>query len=175
MFLEQWHDGRGSMNGFKKFLEKICTFYLSGIEYHTETYDGPFSMIQSIEDLESLLEHLSKEEVHDTPIKKHPRGYLRKEEIKRLLKEYEVPLNAQHDSEEGKIQDDHIEELQEEPIMEHIVEYSPHVTISEDIEDLVYSQVCCNANTFLEIPIEESTEQHIPSDPIEYVEKGLLD
>ena len=31
MFLEQWHDGRGSMNGLKKFLEKICTFYLSGI------------------------------------------------------------------------------------------------------------------------------------------------
>ena len=32
-----------------------------------ETYDGPFSMIQSIEDLESLLEHLSEEENHDTP------------------------------------------------------------------------------------------------------------
>ena len=45
------------MNGLKKFLEKICTFYLT--EYHTETCDGPFSMIQSIEDLESLLEHLS--------------------------------------------------------------------------------------------------------------------
>ena len=59
MFLEQWHDGRGSMNGLEKFLEKIFTFYLSRIEYHIETYDGPFSMIQSIEDLESLLEHLS--------------------------------------------------------------------------------------------------------------------
>ena len=69
MFLEQWHKPRGSVNGLKKFLEKICTFYLSGIEYHMETYDGPFAMIQSIEDLESLLEHLSKEEVHDTPIK----------------------------------------------------------------------------------------------------------
>ena len=60
MFLEQWHDGRGSMNGFEIFLEKIFTFYLSGAEYHMETYDGPFAMIQSIEDLESLLEHLVK-------------------------------------------------------------------------------------------------------------------
>ena len=24
IFLEQWHDGRGSMNGLKKFLENIC-------------------------------------------------------------------------------------------------------------------------------------------------------
>ena len=67
--LEYWHDGRGSMNGLKKFLEKVCTFYLSRIEYHMETYDGPFAMIQSIEDLESLLEHLTEEEVHDTPSK----------------------------------------------------------------------------------------------------------
>ena len=59
-----------------------------------ETYDGPFSMIQSIEDLESLLEHLSEEEVHDTPIKKHPSSYSRKEEIKHLLKEYEVSPNT---------------------------------------------------------------------------------
>ena len=51
-----------------KFLEKIFTFYLSGIEYHMETYDRPFAMIQSIEDLESLLEHLSEEEIHDSPI-----------------------------------------------------------------------------------------------------------
>src|SRR5882757_7126238 len=156
------------MNGLKKFLEKICTFYLSGTEYHSEAYDGPFSMIQSIEDLESLLEHLSKEEFYDTPIKKHPRGYLRNEEIKLLLKENEVSPNTQQDSEEGKIQDDHIEELQEEPMMEHIVEDSPHVTIDEDIEDLVYSQVCCNADTFPEIPLEKSTKQHIPNDPIEY-------
>ena len=97
MFLEQWHDG--SMNGLKKFLKKICTFYLSGTEYHTETYDGPFSMIQSIEELESLLEHLSEEEIHDTPIKELPRVvidnveclevpliYLRNEEIKWLIK-----------------------------------------------------------------------------------------
>ena len=56
------------MNGLKKFLENICTFYLSGTEYHSKAYDGPFSMIQSIEDLESLLEHLSEEEIHDTPI-----------------------------------------------------------------------------------------------------------
>ena len=67
-----------------------------------ETSDGPFSMIQSIEDLESLLEHLSEEEVHDTPIKNHPSSYLRKEAIKHLLKEYEVSPNAQQDSEEGK-------------------------------------------------------------------------
>ena len=96
-----------------------------------ETYDGPFSMKQSIEDLESLLEHLSKEEVHDTPIKNNTRSYLRKEEIKCLLKEYELSPNAQQDSEEGNIQDVHIEELQEEPMMEHIVEDSPHVTIAE--------------------------------------------
>ena len=59
-------------------------------------------------------------------------------------------------------------------MMEHIVEDSPHVTIAEDIEDLVYSQVCCNADIFLEIPLEKSTEKHIPSDPIEYVQKVSL-
>ena len=138
MFLKQWHDGRGSMNGLKKFLEKICTFYLSGIEYHMETYDGPFSMIQSIEDLESLLEHLSEEDIHDTPIKEIPHRYWRKEVIKQLIKEYEVSPNTQQDSEEGNIQDDHIKELQEDPMMEHIVEYSPHVTRAEDIEYFVY-------------------------------------
>ena len=36
-------------------------------------------------------------------------------------------------------------------MMEHIVEYSRHVTIAEDIEDLVYSQVCCNADIFSKI------------------------
>ena len=49
--------------------------------------------------------------------------------------------------------------------MEHIVEFSPHVTIAEDIEDLVYSQVCCNADTFPESPLEKSlsnTSQVIP-------------
>ena len=46
MFLEKWHDGKGSMNGLKKFLENIYTFYLSGIECHTEAYDGPFSVIK---------------------------------------------------------------------------------------------------------------------------------
>ena len=65
MFLEQCHDGRGSMNGLKKFLENIFTFYLSGIEYHMETYDGPSSMIQNTEELESFLEHLSQEEIHE--------------------------------------------------------------------------------------------------------------
>ena len=68
-------------------------------------------MIQSIEYLESLLEHLSEEEVHDTPIKKHPSSYLRKEAIMHLLKEYEISPNTHQDFEEGKIQDDPIEEL----------------------------------------------------------------
>ena len=60
-----------------------------------ETYDGPFSMIQSIEDLESILEHLSEEEIHDTPIKEFPHSYSRKEVIKQLIKEYEVSPNTQ--------------------------------------------------------------------------------
>ena len=137
--LEQWHDGRGSMNGLKKFLEKISTFYLSGIEYHMETYDGNFSMIQSIEDLESLLEHLSEEEVHDTPIKEHPSSYLRKEAIKHLFKEYKVSLITQQDSEDRNIHDNHVGEIHKEPMIEHIVEESPHVTITENIEDLRYS------------------------------------
>ena len=58
--------------------------------------------------------------------------------------------------------------------MEHIVEDSPHATIAEYIEDLVYSQVCCNTDIFPEIPLEKSTEQHIPSDPIEYVQEISL-
>ena len=41
-------------------------------------------------------------------------------------------------------------------MMEHIVEDSPHVTIAKDIEDLVYSQVCCNTDTFPESPLAES-------------------
>ena len=56
-------------------------------------------------------------------------------------------------------------------MMEHIIEYSPHVTIAENIEDLRHSQVCCNADIFREIPLEKLTEQHIPSGPIEYVQK----
>ena len=51
MFLEQWHNGSGRMNGLKKFLENIFTFCLSENEYHTETYDERFAMIQSVEDL----------------------------------------------------------------------------------------------------------------------------
>ena len=50
-------------------------------------------------------------------------------------------------------------------MMEHIFEDSPHVTIAENIEDLRYYQVCCNADIFPEIPLENFTEQHIPSDP----------
>ena len=91
------------MNGLEIFLEKIFTFYLSGTGYHTETYDGPFAMIQSVEDLELLLEHLSEEEAHYTPIEELPHvvidnvecveiplSYFRKEEIKRLIKEYDA-------------------------------------------------------------------------------------
>ena len=56
-------------------------------------------------------------------------------------------------------------------MMEHFFEDFPHVTINEDIEYLVYSQVCCNADIFPESPLEKYTKQHIPSDPIEYVQK----
>ena len=59
-------------------------------------------------------------------------------------------------------------------MMECIVEDSPRVTIDENIENLRYSQVCCNADIFPEIPLEKPTEQHIPSDPIEYVQKVSL-
>ena len=53
--------------------------------------------------MESLLEHLSEEEVYDTPIKEFPHSYSRKEVIKQLIKEYEVSPNRQQDYEEGKI------------------------------------------------------------------------
>ena len=53
-------------------------------------------------------------------------------------------------------QDDPIEELHEEPMIEHIGKDSPHVTITENIEYLRCSQVCCNANIFPKIPHEES-------------------
>ena len=56
-------------------------------------------------------------------------------------------------------------------MIEIFFEDSPHVTIVENIEDLRYSQVCCNADIFPESPLEEPTEQHILSDPIEYVQK----
>ena len=52
--------------------------------------------------------------------------------------------------------DDPIEELHEEPMVEHIVEDSPHVTITENIEDLIFSQDCCNANICPENPHEET-------------------
>ena len=108
-----------------------------------ETYDGPFSMIQSIEDLESLLEHFSEEEIHDTPIEELPRvvidnvecvavplSYLRKEEIKRLIKEYEVSLNTQQDSEDANVHDNHVEEFLEELLFGDIVENYPHITLT---------------------------------------------
>ena len=56
-------------------------------------------------------------------------------------------------------------------MMEHIVEDSPHVTIAEDIEYLVYFQVCCNLDIFPESSLEKPTKQHIPSGPIKYVKK----
>ena len=56
--------------------------------------------------------------------------------IKRLIKEYEVSLNTQQDSEDGNINDNHIEELHKEPMIEHIVADSPHVTVTKNIEDL---------------------------------------
>ena len=161
------------MNVLKKNLEKIFTFYLSGTEYHMETYDGHFSMIQSIEDLESLLKHLSEEEIHDTPIEERPRvvidnvecvefplSYLRKEEINWLIKEYEVSLNTQQDSKDGHIHDNPVEEFLEEPLFGDIVENHPCITLTENNEDLE--------------KLQEPIEQHIPSDPIEYVHKGSL-
>ena len=59
-------------------------------------------------------------------------------------------------------------------MMEHMFEDSPHVTIAENIEYLRYSQVCCNANIFPEIPLDKPTEQHIPSGPFEYVQNFSL-
>ena len=59
-------------------------------------------------------------------------------------------------------------------MMEHIFEDSRHITIAENIEDLRYSQVCCNADIFPKSPLEKPTEQHILSDPIEYVQKVSL-
>ena len=121
-----------------------------------ETQDGPFAKVQSIKDLESLLEHLSEEDIHDTPIKKHPSSYLRKETIKHIFKEYKVSLITQQDSEDGNIHDNHVGELHKDPMREHIVEDSPNVTIAENIEYLRYSQVCCNANIFPESTHEET-------------------
>ena len=89
-----------------------------------------------------------------------PLSYLRKEEIKRLIKEYEVSLNTQQDSEDGNIHDNHVEDFLKEPLFGDIVENQPHITLTKNNEDLAK----------LEGPIE----QHIPSDPIEYVHKGSL-
>ena len=38
-------------------------------------------------------------------------------------------------------QDDPIEELHEEPMIEYIVEDSPHVTITKKIEDLIFLKI----------------------------------
>ena len=69
------------------------------------------------------------------------------------LNELKEPMNSIIDE---HTRDDPIEELHEEPMIEHIVEDSPHVTITENIEDLRYSQVCCNANIFPESTHEET-------------------
>ena len=87
-----------------------------------ETYGGRFAMIKSIQDLESLLEHLSEEDIHDTPIKylplviidnvkcmEVPPSYLRKEETNQLINECEVSLNTKQDFEDGHIHDNSIE------------------------------------------------------------------
>ena len=71
-----------------------------------------------------------------------------------------VSLNTQQDYEDGNIHDNHVEEFLEEPLFGDIVENHPHITLTENNEDLAK----------LEGPIE----QHIPSDPIEYVHKGSL-
>ena len=138
-----------------------------------ETYGGRFAMIQSIQDLESLLEHLSEEDIHDNPIEELPHvvinkvdcvefplSYLREEEIKRIIKEYEVSLNTQQDYENGNIHDNHIEEFLEEPLFGDISENHHHITLIENNKDLE--------------KLEEPIEQHIPSDPIEYVHKVSL-
>ena len=54
------------------------------------------------------------------------------------LQEIKEPMTSIIDE---HTQDDPIEELHEEPMIEHIVEYSPHVTITEHIEDLRYSSL----------------------------------
>ena len=115
--------------------------------------------------MESLLEHLSEEEIHATPIKELPcavidnvecvevpLSYLRKEEINRLIKEYEVSLNTQQNSEDGNIHDNHVEEFLEEPLFGDIVENHPHITLTKN-------------NEYLK-KLKGSTEQHISSDSI---------
>ena len=41
-------------------------------------------------------------------------------------------------------------------MIEHIVEDSPNVTITENIKNLIFSQDCCNANICAENPHEET-------------------
>ena len=72
--------------------------------------------------MESLLQHLSEEDIDDTPIKKHPNSYLRKEAIKQLFKEYKVSLITQQDSEDGNIHENNVEEFLKEPLFGDIVE-----------------------------------------------------
>ena len=65
-----------------------------------------------------------------------PLSYIRKEEINRLIKEYEVSLNTQQDSKDEKIHDNHVQEFLEEPLFGDIVENHPHITLTENNKDL---------------------------------------
>ena len=83
-----------------------------------------------------------------------------KEELNRLIEEYEVFLNTQLDYEYGHIHDNPVEEFLEEPLFGDIVENHPHITLTEDNEDLA--------------KLEKPIEQHISSDPIEDIHEGPL-
>ena len=54
------------------------------------------------------------------------------------LKELKEPMTTIIDE---HTRDDPIEELHEVPMIEHIAKDSPHVTITENIEDLRYSSL----------------------------------
>ena len=64
-----------------------------------------------------------------------PLIYLREEEIKWLIIEYEVSLNTQQDSEDGNIHENHVEEFLEEPLFWDIVENHPYITLIENNKD----------------------------------------
>ena len=89
-----------------------------------------------------------------------PLSYFRKEEIKRLIKEYDASLNTQQDFEDRHIRDNLIEEVHEETSFEDIFENHHHVISTENNEDVE--------------KLEEPFEQHIPSDPIEDIYEGPL-
>ena len=95
--------------------------------------------------MEFNLKHISEEEVHDTPIEELPHvvidnvecveiplSYFRKEEIKRLVKEYDASLNTQQDYEDRHIRENLIEEVHEETSFEDIVENHHLVTSTKN-------------------------------------------